>query len=775
MPLLRSRVLSATASLAAAVLLGTTVAATPASAASQNATSRDATSQSAGTGTPEAAAVDRFIVKFADGAGRRAAERADAYEEPAEGLSTEVQEVRSTATGARVVTTDRELDAAEAADLVAELEADPAIEYAEPDLILRPAAASPNDTYYGYQWNFTDPDAGSYAFAGMNVPAAWDVSRGRGMVVAVVDTGITTHGDLNANVLPGYDMISQSGVSGDTVNPRDGDGRDADPSDEGDWYAQDECGTDTGSSASSWHGTHVAGTIAAVTGNGLGVAGVAPEAAIVPVRALGSCGGYASDISDAIIWAAGGTVRDERNNPLPANGHRAHVINLSLGGYGECSATLQGAVDAAVTAGSVVVAAAGNESMDVRYSTPANCGHVVAVAASGPDGSLAGYSNFGESIDVTAPGGTFDAGAAGGILSTTNFGDTVPQDGGDGYSYAEGTSSAAPHVSGVVALLLAAHPSMTPAEVEARLEETARPLSRACAEGCGAGLVNAAAALGSASGGEPDPAVVAGTPAIDDATPAVGQMLTAQAGNGWSPSGLTFAYQWKRDGTPIPDATGSTYTPTPEDLATALSVTVTGHPAGTPGAFASATSAATAAVAEGTLAGSIPTVGGTRKVGSTLRASSGTWTTGTTLAYQWYRSGTAISGATKSAYGLAGADAGHRITVKVTGTRTGYTRLSRTSAATTAIAKGTLRAGTPTISGTAKVGSRLTAKAGTWTTGTRLTYQWYRSGTKIKGATKSVYRLVAADRKDTIKVRVTGAKAGYTTAYRYSKATARTR
>ncbi|GAA3677907.1 hypothetical protein GCM10023081_15210 [Arthrobacter ginkgonis] len=787
MPLLRSRFLSATASLAAAALLGATVAA-PASAASagdgsgaqdigvqDSPFSAAAPAATAEAGTPEPAAVDRFIVKFTDDAGHKAADRADTYEQPAEELDTEVQEVSATASGARVVTTDRELDAAEAADLVAELEADPAIEYAEPDLILKPAATAPNDTHYGYQWDFSDPEAGSEAFAGINVPAAWDVSRGDGVVVAVVDSGITDHGDLDANVLPGYDMISQSGVPAyDSVDPRDGDGRDADPSDEGDWTGEEQCGEDAEGSASSWHGTHVAGTIAAVTGNGKGIAGVAPEAKILPVRALGSCGGYASDISDAIIWASGGTVRDEEGAPIAAPSTPADVINLSLGGYAECSATLQGAVDAAVAAGSVVVAAAGNESMDARLSSPANCDHVITVAASGPDGSLTGYSNYGEAIDVTAPGGSFDAGDEGGILSTTNYGMTDPEYGADGdaYSFAEGTSSAAPHVSGVVALLLAAQPSMTPAQVEARLKETVRPLPGTCALGCGAGLVDAAAAVGVVPGEEPEPTVVAGTPTVSDTTPVVGQKLTAQAGNGWSPSGLSFTYQWKRDGAPITNATGAAYTAASGDLGKKLSVTVTGRMAGEPAVFDSATSAATAAVAKGTLTGAIPTISGTAKVGSTLTANAGTWTSGTTLAYQWYRSGQPVSGATKSTYGLAAADAGHAITVKVTGTKSGYTTLSRTSAATAAIAKGTLTGAVPTISGTAKVGYTLTAKAGTWTTGTTLAYQWYRAGKPITGATKSTYSLAAADAGQRITVKVTGTKSGYTTLSRTSASTA---
>ncbi|MEE7547807.1 S8 family serine peptidase, partial [Xanthomonas sp. Kuri4-1] len=170
--------------------------------------------------------------------------------------------------------------------------------------------------------------------AGINVRPAWDKATGNGVVVAVIDTGITSHPDLDANILPGYDFISDTFVS------RDGDGRDADPSDEGDWNpVQGECYTTPSPSPitdSSWHGTHVAGTIAAVTNNAVGVAGTAYNAKIVPVRVLGRCGGYTSDIADAIVWASGGSV-----SGVPANANPAEVINMSLGGSGTCSTTYQ--------------------------------------------------------------------------------------------------------------------------------------------------------------------------------------------------------------------------------------------------------------------------------------------------------------------------------------------------------------------------------------------------------------------------------------------------
>jgi serine protease len=293
------------------------------------------------------------------------------------------------------------------------------------------------------------------------------------------------------------------------------------------------------------------------------------------------------------------------------------------------------------------------------------------VAASDRSGDRAWYSNYGSLVDVTAPGGDLGAGKAGGIYSTLNAGKDTP--GAESYGYYDGTSMAAPHVAGVAALLLASRPGMTPAQVEAHLRATARALPGTCSGGCGAGLVDAAAALRT---------LAAGAPKIGG-TPEVGKTLTAAVG-GWNPAPASFTFQW-------------------------------------------------------------------------------------------FRSGQKIAGATGRTYRLTGADAGKRISVKVAGLKTGYVSASRTSGRTKAIAKGTLRTGTVTVSGTRKVGSKLTAKAGTWTAGTKRTYRWYRSGTRIKGATKSTYRLVKADRKRTIKVRVTGTKTGYTTARKYSKATSRIR
>ncbi|WP_240974588.1 S8 family serine peptidase [Crystallibacter degradans] len=444
----------------------------------------------AGLEREDVPASGRFVVKFKEKAGRSSAGRAHAYGKTAKDLGISVKEVRTTATGARVIETAATLDSTASEDLVAGLEANPDVAYVEPDPLLQPAAAAPNDELYELQWNFWEEQAG------LRVPGAWDTGRGEGAVVAVVDTGITNHSDLTANVLPGYDMISDPAMS------RDGNGRDPDAHDAGDWYGAYECGSNTGGSGSSWHGTHVAGIVAAVTGNGQGVAGVAPDAKVLPVRALGACGGYMSDIADGIIWAAGGTVPG-----VPANPNPADVVNMSLGGSGACSNTSQAAIDYAYNAGAAVVVAAGNENQDALNSNPANCEHVITVAASGREGNRAEYSNYGSVVDVTAPGGDMSTDFTSGIASTLNDGATVP--GAESYFYSQGTSMAAPHVAGVAALMIAGSGgTMTPAAVEQRLKDTARPLPGVCTAGCGAGLVDAAAAVGSAPSPTPEPPVV---------------------------------------------------------------------------------------------------------------------------------------------------------------------------------------------------------------------------------------------------------------------------
>ena len=337
------------------------------------------------------------------------------------------------------------------------------------------ATLVPNDTYYAQQWALND------ATGGIRAPAAWDRSTGSGVVVAVIDTGVRPHVDLKANLLAGYDFISTTQVS------NDGNGRDADAYDPGDSVAAGFCGTGSAASNSSWHGTHVAGIIAATAGNGAGVAGVAYGAKVLPLRALGRCGGYTSDIADAMVWAVGGSVAGLPVNPTPAR-----VLNLSLGGRNACDTTTQNAINTARAKGAVVVVAAGNENTDVSTSSPANCAGVIAVAAVGKGGGKASYSNTGTGVTIAAPGG--DSGA--GIVSTLNAGTSAP--GADNYVAYMGTSMATPHVAGVAALMLAVNKNLTPDQVASLLKSSARAFPASCTK-CGSGIVDANAAVAQAA------------------------------------------------------------------------------------------------------------------------------------------------------------------------------------------------------------------------------------------------------------------------------------
>ncbi len=426
---------------------------------------------------------DRFIVKYRDGS----AERTDAGQAKAAlvraakagvgGKALSVGHLRRTALGADVVKAGRKLDRAEAESLMRQLAADPNVEYVEVDK-LNKIVLTPNDTNYSQQWGYS----GTY---GIKANQAWDVTTGTGSVVAVLDTGITNHSDLNANILPGYDFIIDTSVS------NDGNGRDSDPSDPGDWVTANQCGGTHAAQGSSWHGTHVAGTIAAVTNNAKGVAGTAFGAKIVPVRVLGTCGGYDSDIADAIIWASGGTV-----SGVPANANPAEVINLSLGGTGACGTTTQNAINSAVGRGTTLVIAAGNDNMNVSNASPANCNNVIAVASITSTGARSSFSNYGSLIDIAAPGSN--------IMSTLNAGSTTP--GAETYASYNGTSMATPHVAGVVALIQSvATTPKTPAQVEALIKGNVTAFPSTPSQPIGPGILNAKAVVDAVNGTTPPP------------------------------------------------------------------------------------------------------------------------------------------------------------------------------------------------------------------------------------------------------------------------------
>lgn len=422
---------------------------------------------------PDEGSTDRVIVQYKDavlGALPSATALAKARV-AGNRQGVQLSHLRRTGLGADVLKLDKRVSLAQARALARDLKAgDATIAYAEPDRILQ-AQLTPTDALYAQQWHYFD------TVGGINAPAAWDKVTGAGVVVAVLDTGVRAHADLAANLLPGYDFII------DTLVSNDGNGRDADASDPGDATTAGLCYSGSPASNSSWHGTHVAGTIAAVTNNASGVAGVAFGAKVLPVRVLGRCGGYTSDIADGMVWAAGGTVTGVPANPTPAK-----VINLSLGGAGACDVTSQNAINAARARGATVVVAAGNSNADASQFSPASCAGVVTVAATGKSGGKASYSNFGAVVSLAAPGGD----GSDGVVSTWNTGTSVP--GSDGYAAYLGTSMATPHVSGVAALMLSKNASLHADQVASILTSTARPFPATCSP-CGAGIVNASAAV----------------------------------------------------------------------------------------------------------------------------------------------------------------------------------------------------------------------------------------------------------------------------------------
>ncbi|MBH9577806.1 S8 family peptidase [Inhella proteolytica] len=431
--------------------------------------------------SPPAQMTDRLIVKYREGARPSPALSRIGMER---GLA--LTELKTNALGATVFALNRAGSLDELRAFAAQLAADdPSIEYAEPDRILQ-ALMTPNDPDYSKLWGLQG------GAGGIRANTAWDSRNGAGVVVAVIDTGIRPHADLAGQTVAGYDMIAN------TTTANDGGGRDSDPSDPGDWNTSGQCGTSPARN-SSWHGTHVAGTIAAAGNNSLGVIGVAYGAKIQAVRVLGRCGGYTSDIADAMIWASGGTV-----SGVPANATPAKVLNLSLGGGGSCDTTSQNAINSARSRGTTVVVAAGNSNANASGFSPASCAGVISVAAIGPTGGKAPYSNYGAVVDVAAPGGNTSSGAANGIYSTLNSGTTTP--GSDSYAFYQGTSMAAPHVAGVAALLYQAKPTATPDEIEAAIKSSARAFPAACSQ-CGTGIVDAPAALAALDGTPPPPTV----------------------------------------------------------------------------------------------------------------------------------------------------------------------------------------------------------------------------------------------------------------------------
>jgi serine protease len=413
---------------------------------------------------------------------------------------------------------------------LAALRKDPAVVFAEPDQKRYPHAVTPNDPFFSGQWYLRGAQASA-----VRADLAWDASEGsnatgsNGMVVAVLDTGIRfDHPDLaraadGGRLLPGYDFV-RADRDGSFVSANDGDGRDADPSDPGDWITEDEANLPIfgdsceAQDSSSWHGTRVAGIIGARSNNGVGITGTSWSPWILPVRVLGKCGGYDSDILAGMRWAGGLSEAGVPDNPYPAR-----ILNLSLGSEGACSASYAAVSRELAEAGVVVISSAGNEGSDV--STPANCPGVIAVVALRHAGTKVGFSNLGATATLGAPGGNCVNVGVGepclySIDTTSDRGQTRPVGPAytDQFNINVGTSFSAPIVAGVAALMLSANGRLDPLEVTRRLRTGTRayppapagvPLCRdpasvsgaqdrecACtAEWCGAGMLDALGAV----------------------------------------------------------------------------------------------------------------------------------------------------------------------------------------------------------------------------------------------------------------------------------------
>jgi serine protease len=383
------------------------------------------------------------------------------------------------------------------------------------------ASVVPNDPLFAQQWYLQAPSAQP---AGIRASAAWARSTGTAnpVTVAVVDTGVRfDHPDLAGRLWPGYDFVSELDVA------NDGDGRDADASDPGDWVTLSESKTAAYAGCevidSSWHGTAIAGLIAAGTNNGVGVSGVNWGAKVLPVRVAGKCGAVLSDLLDGLRWAAGLPVAGAPTNPNPA-----HIINLSYGGSGACSSNYQTTINEVRAAGALVVVAAGNSGAPL--TRPADCSGVMPVTAVRADGAKTAYASYGTQVALAAPGGSAVSGTADvGLLTTHNSGRQGPVS--TNYAVLAGTSFAAPLAAGVAGLMLSARPDLTPDEVMALMRGAARThtvtaslaqcqatalTQGACnctTQTCGAGLLDADASLAAAQ------AYVRGVTVIPTPTP----------------------------------------------------------------------------------------------------------------------------------------------------------------------------------------------------------------------------------------------------------------
>ncbi|MDI1260415.1 S8 family serine peptidase [Aquabacterium sp.] len=567
----------------------------------------------------------RVIVKFKAGSGLMRAQAQSATPQRAEHALPLGQRIgRPLHDGAGLTSRAQVIlaDGLSSAQLAARLAQESDVEYAVVDQ-KRFRLVAPNDTLYGDNLAGFTPTAGQWYLrapsgaiqSSIDVEPAWGITQGStSVVVAVLDTGVRyDHPDLSGNLLPGYDMVSNVGMA------NDGNGRDADASDPGDWITYGEttgsgqfagCGRDGSNNLaaenSTWHGTQTTGIIGALTNNGTGMASVGRTVQVLPVRVLGKCGGYDSDIMAGMLWAAGIGV-----SGVPANPNPAKVINLSLGGGGACSQAYRDTLSQLTNLGVTVVASAGNSGLSV--TVPANCPGVIGVAGLRHAGTKVGYSDLGPEISISAPAGNCVNTLSGQpclypILTTSNAGTTTPIAASaiytNSYYTSLGTSFSAPMVAGTVGLMLSVDPTLTPAAIRAILMGSARAfpttggdngdggsttVARCAAPSateqaqcycttatCGAGMLNTGAALAATNAGLQAQIDFSKTGAVPS------QALPLSGANSWVASGRSIAsYQWTLVNgggivTSLSSATGSSISVTPSALGRfTVSLTIT--------------------------------------------------------------------------------------------------------------------------------------------------------------------------------------------------------
>jgi subtilisin family serine protease len=617
-------------------------------------------------------------------------------------------------------------DKGDLAEAVAELNRDPDVVYAEPVVVQSALSADP---YWSSLWAL---------HSAMDVPEAWASASGTGVTVGVVDTGLLrTHPDLvNQLALnPGEAAVDKrsNGVDDDGNGyVDDWNGYDfvtAYPS-IGVYEGDTTAGPDNDPQDDNGHGTHVAGTIAAQRDNHEGIAGVAPGARIMPLRALGSNGrGTNIAIAEAFAYAGRMGIR---------------VVNASLGGAG-LDQTQLSAIQAYPNTLYVVAAGNSNVNNDVTPHGPCAlpAANILCVGASDENDRRASFSNYGAaSVDVFAPGTS--------ILSTYT---SQP------YAYLQGTSMASPNTAGVAALVLSVKPGASALEIKSAIMASTESKPDLAGKAVTGGRVNADRAVYGTLAGAP----VNVAPPVINGSPRQGAVLSATSGT-WNPVGTSYAYAWQRSfdsgatWTTIAGATGSTYTAGASDLSAWLRVTVT---ATNPYGVASATSAHVGAVASGAPANTNPPViSGTPRRGQTLTVNTAWNPGGTSYSYQWQRSADGSTwtdiGAGATSYTLTTAERETRVRVTVTAANA-YGQVSVTSEPIGPVVwDPPVNTAPPAISGTTQRTFTLTAAAGTWEgAGNTISYQWQRDGANIPGATASTYKLAKDDEGARVRALVT--------------------